>query len=547
MTRAGLGLGPRWRVVVVALVVAATTTAAALVPATAVAAPVAVVDGHVDWGVKASFRSYVTGPVGGGTITTADGAVQQPDGALRFVGATGSADDDAATLSVATDGSVRFVAHGGALDLTITDVRVDRSGDAGQLVADVTSRDLGSGAAVPYPDLVVAELDLTGIAPTTAEATTTWADVPATLTTAGSEAFAGLYPPGTAMDPVTVATSSAPTSTTTTTGPATTSTTSPATTSTTRAPTTATPHGTASATGVDGQRLTVSPALDLDPAGTRVTVTGEGYDPAIGVYVAFCVDQGPAVPPSPCAGGADTSGSSGAAAWITDDPPAYAAGLTQPFGPDGTFAVELEVAAVTRGPGGEVLADCLDGATRCVVATRADHTLAAERRADVKVPMAFAGQAAPPPAAEATGALGVTLGATTVVAGGSLEVTATGAQPGEQVSVTLDPDGRLVGAGTADARGSATVAVVVPTDLEPGPRTVTARGLTSGRTGTSPAVQVVAAATAGASTGGTLPATGPPGTSARAALAVALIAGGALALVGSRRLAVRRRTEGSAA
>jgi len=42
-----------------------------------------------------------------------------------------------------------------------------------------------------------------------------------------------------------------------------------------------------------------------------------------------------------------------------------------------------------------VVADCLDGISSCVVVTRADHTNAGERSADVKVPVYFAGQQIP--------------------------------------------------------------------------------------------------------------------------------------------------------
>lgn len=172
--------------------------------------------------------------------------------------------------------------------------------------------------------------------------------------------------------------------------PGTTTTTGP---STTVAPTSTTaivdgPSGERSATGPTGQLLTVAPALELDPAGAEVRVTGSGYDPAIGIYVALCLDNGPDVAPSPCLGGADQSGSAGASAWISDNPPPYGVGVAQPFGADGSFDVTLDV----RAADGSI--DCYDPAQRCVVATRADHTAGAVRTADVKVPVLFVGQTA---------------------------------------------------------------------------------------------------------------------------------------------------------
>jgi hypothetical protein len=177
--------------------------------------------------------------------------------------------------------------------------------------------------------------------------------------------------------PVTFGTPSGPTSSTS----STTSTAPP----TTQAPIEG-PNGERTGTGPNGQRVTVAPANDLDPAGATLRVTGTGFDPSVGIYVAFCVDQGPSVAPSPCFGGADQSGSTGASKWISSNPPPYGVGLTTPWGPGGSFDVELNITAQ------EGSVDCLDGSTRCVVATRADHTAAGNRSADVKVPVFFEGQ-----------------------------------------------------------------------------------------------------------------------------------------------------------
>jgi hypothetical protein len=370
------------------------------------AAPLTVTSGHVDWGVKASFRTYVTGPVGHGTITPSAGATTNADSTFRFP-TTGGTIDGTTSLGVVATGQVNFSAHAGALDLTIRDLRVERAGTGGTLLADVVSRDLSTGSYDTYDDVAVATLDFSTVAPSVAGAETTYTTVPATLTEGAVAAFGDFYPAGTPLDPVTVvvSTSTAPT-TTTTAGP---TTTGPTTTTSTVAPPTfappsVEPHGTASATGPTGQTLTATPVEDLDPNGTRVTVSGTGFDRGLGVYVAFCVDRGDGVAPTPCLGGADTSGESDTAAWISDNPPPYGEDLAQPFGPGGSFVVELDVIALTTAPDGMVLANCLDGSTRCVITTRADHTAAADRSADVKIPVTFAGQTGPapvPPAAPA--------------------------------------------------------------------------------------------------------------------------------------------------
>jgi iron complex transport system substrate-binding protein len=138
----------------------------------------------------------------------------------------------------------------------------------------------------------------------------------------------------------------------------------------------------ASAEGVAGQLLTVSRTTGLDPAGEVVTVTGSGYDESKGIYVSFCVLPPPGQKPTPCAGGIDLTGSGGSTVWITSDPPAYAKGLTTPFGPGGTFEVGITVETA--------LADGFDcRVIACAVATRADHTRSDDRTADVFVPVSF--------------------------------------------------------------------------------------------------------------------------------------------------------------
>ncbi|MFB9180209.1 hypothetical protein ACFFX1_18870 [Dactylosporangium sucinum] len=152
----------------------------------------------------------------------------------------------------------------------------------------------------------------------------------------------------------------------------------------------AAPAAAATGVGPGGQRLTVAKTAGLAPAGEAVTVSGSGYDVTKGIYVAFCVDNGPGQAPSPCGGGIDTTGSSGSSYWISSNPPAYGKGLAIPYGPGGTFRVELKVAAA--------LAEGVDcRSARCAVATRADHTRTSDRSQDVRVPVTFAAAGAPAP------------------------------------------------------------------------------------------------------------------------------------------------------
>ncbi|HEY8340474.1 MAG TPA: hypothetical protein VIK95_11420 [Egibacteraceae bacterium] len=143
----------------------------------------------------------------------------------------------------------------------------------------------------------------------------------------------------------------------------------------------------------DGTRtLTVSKADGLDPAGERIVVSGSGYDEDKGIYVVFCLaPPSPDQAPTPCGGGVDTSGESGGSAWVSSDPPPYGVDLAVPYGPGGTFEVELLVAPeIAEG------VDCRE--QPCVVGTRNDHTRSADRSQDLFVPITFA-DGAPPAAA----------------------------------------------------------------------------------------------------------------------------------------------------
>ncbi|WP_461030853.1 HtaA domain-containing protein, partial [Streptomyces sparsus] len=170
-----------------------------------------IVDGTLDWGVKKSFRSYVTGPIGGGTVETGSGA-EVNGGGYRFPDGTGSFDAEAPALETAFKGSVRFLAHkeGGAyaLDLKLSELRVTAGGGKGSLVADVSSKDRESGKVSTYDDLTLATLTLSGKTlggQGAKKGVVTLTDVPAALTTAGAKAFGGFYRSGEALDPVSVA------------------------------------------------------------------------------------------------------------------------------------------------------------------------------------------------------------------------------------------------------------------------------------------------------------------------------------------------------
>lgn len=151
-------------------------------------------EGALLWGVKSSFRSYITGPIAKGAISVSGGA-SSADGQFRF-GQTGSAlVDGRGTASYG--GAVRFTGHSGVLDLTFSDpqVRIESASSATLVVSvggrrtDLATLDLGAGTR------------------SDADGAIAYSSVPATLTASGAGVFSygssQFYGAGTAMDAVT--------------------------------------------------------------------------------------------------------------------------------------------------------------------------------------------------------------------------------------------------------------------------------------------------------------------------------------------------------
>ncbi|KIQ66124.1 hypothetical protein TR51_18345 [Kitasatospora griseola] len=162
--------------------------------------------GSLDWGVKASFRNYVTGPAGGGSVELTGGATRNTDGSYHFNLASAGYDLTTHSLNAAFDGGVRFLAHGGALDVALSDLRITTSGTTGTLTADTASKEtVGAPAPTPRQDVPLATF-------TVARDTTTGTATPAKLTAEGAKAFAGFYQAGAELDPLSIVLKQSPTS-----------------------------------------------------------------------------------------------------------------------------------------------------------------------------------------------------------------------------------------------------------------------------------------------------------------------------------------------
>jgi hypothetical protein len=181
------------------------------------AAPVAIADGTLSWGVRSSFRSYIEGSIAHGQATTSGGATRNGN-LFEFPAASGTFDGSTA-VDAEFAGAVRFTGHddgaGPVLDVTFSDLRVVISGTTGWLYADATYTSGTPTSTTPtpavlHPDVQIAALDLAAVAPASIGATGwRWTNVPAALTADGALAFASLYPAGSSLDPVSFTVASA--------------------------------------------------------------------------------------------------------------------------------------------------------------------------------------------------------------------------------------------------------------------------------------------------------------------------------------------------
>ena len=160
----------------------------------------------------------------------------------------------------------------------------------------------------------------------------------------------------------------------------------------------------ATATGDDGRKReivihSVEPGGTVDTSalapGDRFVVSGTGYDPDRGIYVAICaIPADPTIKPGPCLGGAGSQEAVevpegtiqfGPSNWINDDWAWKLFGARSYDDPaTGTFTAYIEVPATS-----DDKVDCREVA--CALYTRNDHTAASDRVQDLAIPLGFVG------------------------------------------------------------------------------------------------------------------------------------------------------------
>ncbi|ALE07398.1 hypothetical protein AL755_21095 [Arthrobacter sp. ERGS1:01] len=171
-----------------------------------------VTNGTLAWGVKDSFRKYITGNIAKGKITF-NGKAAGADSVFTFTGGKGTIDAVKRTGTVGFDGTVAFTGHdygsGPVLSVTFSNIKLSLNGDEGTLSADVLSRSLESATAgakpgtdTSYKAVVLANLDLRTAALNPAKNVYAATAAPAVLAASGVAPFADFYAAGDALDGV---------------------------------------------------------------------------------------------------------------------------------------------------------------------------------------------------------------------------------------------------------------------------------------------------------------------------------------------------------
>ncbi|MFI7290693.1 HtaA domain-containing protein [Streptomyces anulatus] len=293
---------------------------------TSAASPI-LVSGQSSWGFKESWVRYVT--ASGGSVNVAGGATKGAAGLVGYPVKHGSVDPAKRSADVRFGGSVTYaVPSHGITAITLANPRVLIKDGRGTLHADVTTDLIAGEAPVTTPGVPLATL--TATAGALNGSALDWRGITTALTAEGAEIFAfqgrPMYPAGTALDPLAVS------------------------------------------GGISVPTLTVSQVTGLG-AENDVTITGKGYQPGRGVYLA----QSTAMP------GTTYPSVFGNAVYVRQ------------VGADGTFTVKAKLTE-TFAPSGAPVVDCRT--TACFVTSFNSHdsgdpTWMPSRAQDVAQPLKF--------------------------------------------------------------------------------------------------------------------------------------------------------------
>lgn len=151
--------------------------------------------GNFRWAIKDSFRNYIRGGIAKGDWQLS--GVQ--DNGSQFVwNGSGVIDKTTHVGNIALPGSIHFTGHHGALDLTLSNMKLAINGNTGTIYVNYSSKDMSGNVKSGY-NVAFASLDLSRAK---------WGDkgvsvesAPAVLLASGEPAFAGFWKAGQVLSP----------------------------------------------------------------------------------------------------------------------------------------------------------------------------------------------------------------------------------------------------------------------------------------------------------------------------------------------------------
>lgn len=157
---------------------------------------------NVTWGFKESFRSYISGSIAQGSWeVSGDVGYEIPH--FTFTGGEGYVLPDRGAGTIEFDGELLFEGHGGVLQTSLSDPRIDFTGPrTATLVFDVVG-DTMDEVSVNQTDVSFAFLSWSRDQESVDSESGRWVieQAQVNLSDEGSNAF-GTYPPGEEMDPM---------------------------------------------------------------------------------------------------------------------------------------------------------------------------------------------------------------------------------------------------------------------------------------------------------------------------------------------------------
>ncbi|GAA3582564.1 hypothetical protein GCM10022198_02250 [Klugiella xanthotipulae] len=158
--------------------------------------------GTLTWGVKESFRAYISGTIANGSWEVADGATYTTP-TFGWSNPAGGFSEKTGSGTASFTGSIRFTGHDDILNLTLANPQIEVvSPTEAYLLLDLRSNDPEGNESVRETAVRAATLELTAPLEISSGNTVTRERVAATLTEPGVVAFAEFYEQGADLDPL---------------------------------------------------------------------------------------------------------------------------------------------------------------------------------------------------------------------------------------------------------------------------------------------------------------------------------------------------------